>query len=183
MLGSFFILKGSHMFYTTINPSTPDLKQVMVYFSTPEIASLYKPEFLKPQTPGSVACDLICPEDVTINNVLDSAFINFGISIKPPTGYYSLIIMRSSTFKKFGVILCNHIGLIDSDYSGPTDLIGAQIQCTSRRASDSESYATFIPKGTRIAQLFIVPMVQFEFVPQLTHWGDSSRGGFGSTGK
>lgn len=157
------------------------MQQVLIYFRNENVKSLYKESNLKPQTRGSVAIDLISPETVEIENVLDTYFIDFGISIKVPQGYFAMIVPRSSTFKKFGIIQTNHCGIIDSDYCGEKDFLGMNIQCTKKVRDDI--YASVIDRGDRIAQLLILPLVQFEFVPQEKHWGDESRGGFGSTGK
>lgn len=155
-------------------------EEVKLYFVNKEMESIYN---LKPQTSKSVGVDLMTPEDIHLN-LLDSVFINFGIVIGIPEGYFAAIVPRSSLFKKYGVIQTNHFGVIDGDYSGKTDTLGMWMQCTSSRseARDDSNYDTFIPKYTRIAQLFILPRISFTLVPYKEHWGDESRGGFGSTG-
>ena len=58
---------------------------------------------------NSVAIDLYVAEDTTIK-VGNFALINLGVSIQIPKGYKAELRMRSSTFKKFGLIQTNAIG-------------------------------------------------------------------------
>ena len=98
--------------------------------------------------------------------------ISLGIAMELPYGYEALMIPRSSTFKKFGILQANSIGLIDNSYCGDND-------CWMFPA-----YATrdvIIPKDTRICQFRIIehqPKLEFVTVDSL---GNNNRGGFGST--
>ena len=47
--------------------------------------------------------------------------IPLGIAVQLPKGYEAHIIPRSSTFKNFGIIQTNHMGLIDESYCGDND--------------------------------------------------------------
>ena len=42
--------------------------------------------------------------------------INLGISMELPKGYEAVIVPRSSTYKNFGIIQTNHMGVIDETY-------------------------------------------------------------------
>lgn len=90
-----------------------------------------------------------------------------------PKGYESIVAPRSSTFKKYGILMTNSIGVIDSTYCGDEDE-----RCFPAYAiKDTE-----IPANTRIAQFRIQlnqPMINFIEVDTL---GNNNRGGFGSTG-
>lgn len=99
--------------------------------------------------------------------------ISLGISMQLPKGYEAHILPRSSTFKRWGVILPNAMGIIDESYCGDNDVwhFGALAMRD-----------TVIRKGDRICQFRIMekmPKVQFEEVKIL---GNEDRGGFGSTG-
>lgn len=99
--------------------------------------------------------------------------ISLGISMQLPKGYEAHILPRSSTFKRWGVILPNAMGIIDESYCGDNDVwhFGALAMRD-----------TVIRKGDRICQFRIMekmPQVQFEEVKVL---GNEDRGGFGSTG-
>lgn len=58
---------------------------------------------------NSVAVDLYVAEETKIE-VGQFALINLGVSIQVPKGYKAELRMRSSTFKKFGLIQTNAIG-------------------------------------------------------------------------
>lgn len=49
--------------------------------------------------------------------------ISFGYAMELPENYEAYIIPRSSTFKKWGLILTNHFGLIDESYRGNNDIV------------------------------------------------------------
>ena len=38
-----------------------------------------------------------------------------------PNGYEAHIVPRSSTYKNFGIIQVNHMGVVDESYAGPND--------------------------------------------------------------
>ncbi len=90
-----------------------------------------------------------------------------------PTGYEALIVPRSSTFKNFGIIQTNHMGVVDESYCGDDD----QWMMPVLAVRDTE-----INVNDRICQFRIQkhqPQIDFEEVDVLS---GSSRGGFGSTG-
>ncbi len=102
----------------------------------------------------------------------DSFRINLGVAIKLPPGHEALMVPRSSTFSKYGLIQTNSIGVIDNAYCGKDDIW--QMPVLAMRDG-------FVPKYARVCQFKVVPsMSNVEIVP-----GDLpavSRGGFGSTG-
>lgn len=100
--------------------------------------------------------------------------ISLGISIELPIGYEAHIVPRSSTFKNWGIIQSNQMGIIDNSYSGDDDIWGMPVLATRD---------TVIHKNDRICQFRIVekqPEIIFEEVEKLD---GQNRGGFGSTGK
>lgn len=100
--------------------------------------------------------------------------INLGVAMQLPKGYEAHIIPRSSTFKNFGIIQANHMGLVDESYAGPNDWF----YMPAIALRDTE-----IQINDRICQFRIEkhqPQIQFEEVEEL-HAPD--RGGIGSTGK
>lgn len=115
--------------------------------------------------------DLRAAEDVELK-AGDFKLINLGVAMKIPDGYEALIVPRSSTFKNFGVIQTNHIGVIDETYCGPNDWWRMPVYAVRD---------TKIQKNERICQFRIMrhqPTIQFE-EGELT---STDRGGFGSTG-
>jgi dUTP pyrophosphatase len=100
--------------------------------------------------------------------------IPLGIAIELPEGYEAHVVPRSSTFKNFGIIETNSMGVIDESYKGDND----QWFFPAYALRD-----TTIEFGERICQFRIIekmPEVEFVEVEQL---GNDDRGGHGSTGK
>lgn len=116
--------------------------------------------------------DLRAAETVAMNKG-DFKLVSLGISMKLPEGYEAHVVPRSSTFKKWGILQTNSMGIIDNSYSGTNDIW---------RFPALAMRDTVINKNDRICQFRIVkrqPTVEFEEVNTL----DSvDRGGFGSTG-
>ena len=126
---------------------------------------------------NGAAWDLFLPADVHIE-AGQTIRIQLGFAAALPEGYSAFILMRSSTWGKWGVCLGNQIGLWDGGYRGNKDQLG--LICY--RPKSYKGYPTIIPAGTRIAQFIIFknpPDLDFEIVDNLP---DPSRGGFGSTG-
>lgn len=116
--------------------------------------------------------DLRSAEDVELKKG-ESALISLGISVQLPEGYEMIIAPRSSTYKKFGIIQTNSIGVIDSSYNGDNDIIMMPV------LADRD---TRIKVNDRICQFRIQknqPEIVFEEVDSLDN---DDRGGFGSTG-
>lgn len=128
--------------------------------------------------------DLRAAEDVFIGYG-EFKTISLGVSMKLPEGYEAHVAPRSSTFKNFGIIMTNSIGIIDNSYCGDDDIWGFPAYCLEPKQGDpfeAEEWGTQIKKGERICQFRIVkkqPSVTFEEVETL---GGVNRGGFGSTG-
>lgn len=101
-------------------------------------------------------------------------YIPLGISVELPEGYEAHVAPRSSTFKNWGIIQTNSVGVIDNSYCGDNDIWMIPVYAT-RFAK--------IQKNDRICQFRIVekqPHLEFETVD---HLGNEDRGGFGSTGR
>lgn len=101
-------------------------------------------------------------------------YIPLGISVELPEGYEAHIAPRSSTFKNWGIIQTNSVGVIDNSYCGDNDIWMMPVYAT--RFAE-------IKKNDRICQFRIVekqPHLEFETVD---HLGNEDRGGFGSTGR
>lgn len=99
--------------------------------------------------------------------------ISLGVSIKLPNGYEAHIVPRSSTFKNWGVIQTNHMGVVDNSYSGTNDIWRFPAYATRD---------TVIEVNDRICQFRIVqsqPAIEFVEVCALD---STDRGSFGSTG-
>lgn len=115
--------------------------------------------------------DLRASEDVIIKQG-EASFIPFGVAMKLPQGYEAHIVPRSSTFRNFGIIQTNHMGVIDETYCGPNDWWKLPVYAMRD---------TVIHKNDRIAQFRIMKhQPTIEFIEAELKGED--RGGFGSTG-
>ena len=47
--------------------------------------------------------------------------IPLGIAVKLPEGYEAHVAPRSSTFKNFGILVANSVGVVDNAYCGDED--------------------------------------------------------------
>lgn len=117
--------------------------------------------------------DLYTYEDVTLSKG-DFEIINLGVAMKLPEGCEAIVAPRSSTFKRYGVIQTNGIGVIDESYCGSDDLWGMPVYATQD---------VTIPKGTRLCQFRIQPKQPDILFQEVDSLSDESRGGFGSTGE
>jgi dUTP pyrophosphatase len=125
-------------------------------------------------TSGAAAFDLSAAHDVAIDP-RQIALVRTGLIIEVPAGFFLGIFARSSTPLKRGLMVANGIGVVDSDYCGPTDEILVQLLNVSDAVVE-------VRKGDRLAQGMILPAprVTWEEVEELRA---VERGGFGSTGR
>jgi hypothetical protein len=117
--------------------------------------------------------DLRAAENVELK-AGESALIPLGVALKLPKGYEAHVVPRSSTFKNFGIIQTNSMGIIDESYSGDNDQWHMPVYAVRD---------TKISLNDRICQFRIVehqPCIEFDEVKRLD---GIDRGGFGSTGK
>ena len=117
--------------------------------------------------------DVRAAKDIEMKQ-FDYAMIPLGIGMKLPEGYEANVVPRSSTFKHFGILQTNSYGVIDESYSGNDD----QWHFPALAMRD-----TVIKKGDRVAQFRINKiMEEVEFL-EVDELDETSRGGFGSTGR
>ena len=117
--------------------------------------------------------DLRAAEEVTLKKG-EFRMIHLGVAMQLPKGYEAHIVPRSSTFKNFGIIQVNHMGVVDETYAGPNDWWRMPVLAVRD---------TQIHKNDRICQFRIMenqPKIVFDEVAHLEH---EDRGGHGSTGK
>ena len=58
------------------------------------------------------------------------ALIDLGVSVKLPEGYEMITAPRSSTFKNYGLIQSNGIGVVDESYCGDGDVLKMPVYAT-----------------------------------------------------
>lgn len=118
-------------------------------------------------------CDLRAGEDITMK-AGEYKLIPLGVAMELPKGYEAIIAPRSSTFKHWGILLANSIGVVDESYKGEND----EWHFPAVALRD-----TTIEKNERICQFRIIkhqPHIAFKVVK---HLGNPDRGGIGSTGR
>ena len=143
-------------------------------------------------TDGSAGLDLrACIAAPMVLRAGQCELIPTGIAIHiNDPNYAAVLLPRSGLGHKYGIVLGNLTGLIDSDYQGQVF-----VSCWNRRTANATG-ATLdtndsmldasdftINPGDRIAQMVILPVAQAEFnVVESFQQSDRGDGGFGSTG-
>ena len=99
--------------------------------------------------------------------------IPLGVAIALPKGYEAHLAPRSSTFKNYGILQTNSVGVVDCSYCGDND----QWRMPVYAVRDTEIHV-----NDRICQFRIMenqPKIVFD---EVEHLEGADRGGFGSTG-
>ena len=142
---------------------------------------------------SAITTELKAPYANTLNGKRDKRDVEFdyqliplGFAMKLPKDFEALIVPRSGTFKQWNMIQTNHLGIVDSSYSGSNDEWKMPILAFRD---------TTIIEGDRICQFRIQPSqkasvwtkLKWLFTNKIEFvWVDSldeeDRGGFSSTG-
>ncbi|MDM5298181.1 dUTP diphosphatase [Bacillus pumilus] len=116
--------------------------------------------------------DLRAAEDVVMEKE-EFRLIPLGVAMELPEGYEAHVVPRSSTFKHFGIIQTNSMGVIDESYKGDNDFWFFPAYALRN---------TEVKKGQRICQFRIVEKMPEVELIEVDHLGNDDRGGHGSTG-
>lgn len=111
----------------------------------------------------------------------ERAMIPLGFALELPSGWEGHLAPRSSTFKTWGIIQTNSLGVVDDTYIGDNDQWHMPVFCL--KGMDSKEKGTWIRKGDKIGQfriMEVMPEIEFE---EVESFGNVDRGGFGTTGK
>lgn len=106
------------------------------------------------------------------------AMINLGFALELPKGWEGHLAPRSSTFKTWGIIQTNSVGVVDDTYIGDNDIWHMPVYCLQAK----DENGTWIRKGDKIGQfriMEVMPEIEFE---EVESFGNADRNGFGSTG-
>lgn len=117
--------------------------------------------------------DLRCAEDTTLI-AGQFTMIPLGVAMELPHGYEALVAPRSSTFKNYGIIMANSIGVVDESYKGDGD------------EWHFPAYAfrdTIIRKNERICQFRLIEHQPLVKIVEVDCLGNPDRKGLGSTGR
>lgn len=110
----------------------------------------------------------------------ERAMIPLGFALELPKGWEGHLAPRSSTFKTWGIIQTNSVGIVDDTYIGNDDQWHFPAFCLDPKHKDTTG--TWIKKGDKICQFRIMecqPDLEFIEVDKLE---GINRGGFGTTG-
>ena len=99
--------------------------------------------------------------------------ISLGVSVDIPEGYEMHIAPRSSTFKTWGILQANSIGIIDNSYCGDNDIL--MLPALAMRD-------TTIEFGDKICHFRLVKQQDKINFIEVDSLGNADRGGIGSTG-
>jgi dUTP pyrophosphatase len=145
--------------------------------------------------------DVYANKDVFVP-VGERAMIPLGFALELPQGWEGHLAPRSSTFKTWGIIQTNHVGIVDDSYIGDNDQWHMPVYCLQghKYVSDDEGNpviadncikteksceltadGTWIRQGDKIGQfriMEVMPEIQFE---EVESFGNVDRGGFGTT--
>ena len=116
--------------------------------------------------------DLRVAEDVVMKKG-EFRLMRLGVAMELPQGYEAHVVPRSSTYKNFGLIQTNHMGVIDESYKGDAD----EWKWPALAMRDTEVHV-----GDRLCQFRIMkhqPQINFLEVDSLEN---EDRGGFGTSG-
>ena len=112
----------------------------------------------------------------------ERAMVPLGFALELPKGWEGHLAPRSSTFKTWGIIQTNSVGVVDDTYIGDNDQWHMPVYCLQGKDSVDGQLGTIIRKGDKIGQfriMEVMPQIEFE---EVDSFGNADRGGFGTTG-
>ena len=117
----------------------------------------------------------------------ERAMINLGFALELPQGWEGHLAVRSSTFKTWGIIQTNGVGIVDDTYIGDNDIWHMPVYCLQGKdvewiSETTGKQGTWIRNGDKIGQfriMEVMPEIEFK---EVESFGNADRGGFGSTG-
>lgn len=124
------------------------------------------------KTEGAIGCDLYARETVVVKPKTVGK-VPTNVVVGTPKGYMCMLVSRSSTPLRKGLMPANGFGAGDPDFCGPED----EYQYLAYNITDEP---VTVQRGERIAQLIFVKVERAEW--QEANVIGKTRGGLGSTG-
>lgn len=112
----------------------------------------------------------------------ERAMIPLGFALELPKGWEAHLAPRSSTFKTWGIIQTNSVGVVDDTYIGDNDQWHMPVFCLQGKDIEGITQGTWIKKGDKIGQfriMEVMPEIEFD---EVEAFNNEDRGGFGTTG-
>ena len=110
----------------------------------------------------------------------ERAMVPLGFALELPEGWEGHLAPRSSTFKTWGIIQTNSVGVVDDTYIGDNDQWHMPVYCLQGKDIESENgeevKGTWIRKGDKIGQfriMEVMPEIEFE---EVESFGNKDRG-------
>lgn len=129
--------------------------------------------------------DVYANKDVFVK-VGERAMIPLGFALELPQGWEAHLAPRSSTFKTWGIIQTNSVGVVDDTYIGDNDQWHMPVYCLQGKDKEildgAKQEGTWIKRGDKIGQfriMEVMPEIEFD---EVETFGNADRGGFGTTG-
>lgn len=107
-------------------------------------------------------------------NTGDVLLIGLGFAMGLPKGKECHIAPRSGTFRKYGLLLTNSVGIVDDSYIGDSDEYLAMMYATRPGT---------VNIGDRLVQIKIEDAMTQYIFEEVEKLGNKDRGGYGSTGR
>ncbi|MGL5615084.1 MAG: dUTP diphosphatase [Sarcina sp.] len=130
--------------------------------------------------------DVYANKDIFVE-LNERAMVPLGFALELPKGWEGHLAPRSSTFKTWGIIQTNHVGVVDDSYIGDNDQWHMPVFCLQGKdeieVDGKMVKGTKIFKGDKIGQfriMEVMPAIEFQ---EVESFGNVDRGGFGSTGE
>jgi len=125
--------------------------------------------------------DVYAAKDVFIR-LFDRAMIPLGFALELPQGYEGHLLPRSSSYKTWGIIQTNGMGIVDDTYIGDNDQWHIPVVCLQPKCKVDGVAGTLIRKGDKIGQFRIAEVMRPISFKEVDEFGNADRGGFGTTG-
>lgn len=142
------------------------MNQILIKYHNPNLVKIEKIE-------QGDWIDLRAAETVSLHPG-EFKMISLGVSIQLPKGFEAHVVPRSSTFKNWGVLQTNSMGIIDESYCGDGDVWKMPVIAMRE---------TTIQENDRICQFRVVRKMEEVELLEVETLENENRGGFGSTGK
>lgn len=158
---------------TTTTTATTTRTKAAAKIETPEIGIKYFDEACKIEK-VKIGDWIDLRSAISKNYVRGEFFlIPLGVAMELPAGYEAHVAPRSSTFKNYGLIQTNSVGVVDESYRGDNDQWFMPVYALR----DGK-----INKGERICQFRIIRKMPEILLKEKTSFDSENRGGHGSTG-
>ena len=167
-----YIIKNNEVDFSYWTPEewlVPNQKEIKIKYMHEDLEKL---DFIGGKSDW---IDLRCAskEDIVLK-AGEFKLIPLGVAMELPEGYEAHVVPRSSTYKHYGIIQTNSVGIIDNSYCGDNDWW---------------FYPAFALRDTvikfndRICQFRIMEKMKPVAFTQVETLGNADRGGHGSTGR